>query len=419
MKRAGFLVVLMMVAVAVAQQSQLPDAPSVGKPADNPLAGAPPAPKAQPRDEETANPNPPPSSEVKTIPPGSAPLTQRNSSEELYKLTTNVNQVVIPVTVKDPDGHLVNGLQSTDFEVLENGVAQKMNFFSSDAIPLSAAVVIDEGINDVTLRKVNETMPALIGAFSPYDEVAVFQYGDSVRKVAGFQSTSGSKLANAIKSNRHSGSYGVPVTGGPMVAGPTVNGRPFDPGQPHVNTPRKESHVLNDAILAAALDLAKRQKERRRILFVISDGREDGSNAAYQEVLKVLLSHSIIVYAIGVESAAIPGYRKVQDAPAPHVTGMGRKGPIPIPEFQWYGYGNILPKYASATGGQVFNEFSKDAIETAYARVTDLARNQYTIGYVAKSTPASEYRSIEVRVDRRDLRVFARDGYFPLPPGQQ
>jgi VWFA-related protein len=428
MRRALIIVVLALAAIALAQQQQqqeqLPDAPSANLPTNNPLEGAPPAPKAKPQPAEATpdaaaeNPAGTPSPEVKTVPPGTVLPGDVNSRDQLFKLVTVVNQVVVPVTVKDPSGHLVEGLQPDDFQVLENGVVQKINFFTSDPFPLSASVVIDSSLNDLTLRKVNATMPALLGAFSQYDEVSVYQYGDTVEKVADFQSI-GPKLSNAMKAARRKGTYGVPVTSGPMASGPVINGRPFDPGQMHVSTPRRESHVLNDAILKAALDLSQRDKARRRILFVISDGREDGSNVSYGDVLKVLLSHNITLYAIGVDSAAIPGYRRAQQTSAPHLSGIGRKGPIPIPEFQWYGYGNLLPKYASATGGQVFSEFSQQAIETAYARATEVARNQYTLGYLAKSTPTSDYRSIEVRVDRPDLRVFARDGYFPLPPGRQ
>jgi hypothetical protein len=79
------------------------------------------------------------------------------------------------------------------------------------------------------------------------------------------------------------------------------------------------------------------------------------------------------------------------------------------------GSGNILPKYASATGGQVFPEFDRDAIERAYSQVTGEARNQYTLGYSTRATPSTDYRSIEVRIHRGGLKVIARDGYFPLP----
>jgi hypothetical protein len=63
----------------------------------------------------------------------------------------------------------------------------------------------------------------------------------------------------------------------------------------------------------------------------------------------------------------------------------------------------------------VFTEFGKSAIEAAYARVTDEARNQYTLGYTARATTAGNYRGIEVLVHRPKLKVYAKDGYFPLP----
>jgi VWFA-related protein len=163
----------------------------------------------------------------------------------------------------------------------------------------------------------------------------------------------------------------------------------------------KESHVLNDAVLAAANELNKRDPRRRKILFVVSDGREVGSANSYSDVVRVLLTHQIQVYAVSLAGGGVPGFRQSQR--------------IRIPG---QGYGNILPKYASATGGQVFEESDQKTIEEAYARVTEEARNQYTIGYNTALRPSSTYRTIEVRVGQPSLRIYAKDGYYPLPPGR-
>jgi VWFA-related protein len=193
-----------------------------------------------------------------------------------------------------------------------------------------------------------------------------------------------------------------------MVSGPSINSMPVDPGAPHTPTVQRESNVLNDAILAAALELAKRDQaphwkqmkvRPRKIMFLISDGREDGSRAGYNDVLKVLLSNEITVYAVGVGDAATPVYKTIQKF---HLPGVSPS--------------NYLPKYAAATGGQVFNEFGQNAIEDAYGQVTSEARNQYTLGYTTRATAAGAYRSIEVRVKRDNVKVFARDGYYPAPP---
>ena len=70
--------------------------------------------------------------------------------------------------------------------------------------------------------------------------------------------------------------------------------------------------MLNDAILKAALDLSKRDRTRRKIIFVISDGRERGSQASYKDVLKLLETHGIQVKAVVLDQGALPGYKQVE-----------------------------------------------------------------------------------------------------------
>jgi hypothetical protein len=79
----------------------------------------------------------------------------------------NTTFVVVPVTVKDFQGKLVEGLLPKDFSVFENGVKQQLRFFTSDPFALSAAVIIDLGMPDVNVQKINETYTALAGAFTP------------------------------------------------------------------------------------------------------------------------------------------------------------------------------------------------------------------------------------------------------------
>jgi VWFA-related protein len=253
---------------------------------------------------------------------------------------------------------------------------------------------------DVAVQKINETYSALEGAFSRYDEVAIYTFSSTYSRAEDF-ATVGKQLTATLDQLKtvKGRNNGPPVTSGPLgPGGPTVNGYPLDPAQPTVYTPPKEAHVLNDAILAAARDLAKRDRSRRKIIFVISNGREWGSRASYKDVLKVLLANGILVYGIGVEEAAIPGYNKVR---------------FHLPKF---GYTDLLPKYANATGGKVSNDYRRDAIEAAYVQAIGDARNLYTLGYTTRVTPSSTYRQIEVRVDLQGVKVFAKDGYYPLPP---
>lgn len=346
------------------------------------------------------------------MPPGRAPTdSNTNSRNELLTISKNVAFVQVPVSVKDDQGHLVAGLLPKDFSILEDGEQQRIAFFTSDPFPLSAAVVLDLSMSDVGVARVRETLPALVGAFGQFDEVGLYTYGSTVQKVQGFTPAQNDEFIRVIKTmqrNATGRNSGAPVLGGPLGSGPSVNGHSIDPGaQATVNQAQNttiytpESHVLNDAVLRAALDLALRPRDRRKVLFIISNGRELGSDAKYSEVLKVLLTQQITVYGVGVEEAAIPGYKTLQKLRIP---GQG--------------YGDILPRYASATGGQVFSQFTRDAIENAYTQVTQVARNQYTIGYMARNPTATTFRTIEVRVHRPLLKVSARAGYYPLPPAK-
>ena len=82
--------------------------------------------------------------------------------------------VEVPVTVKDTKGNLVAGLTWRDFRVFENGVYQPLRIFSVDPMPLSIAFVIDQSLTRDVMARVNDSLGAIQGALTPYDEIAVF-----------------------------------------------------------------------------------------------------------------------------------------------------------------------------------------------------------------------------------------------------
>jgi VWFA-related protein len=415
--KKGLVFALAVMSLPVLSQQSLPDGPKPKEQqspqnvpdAPQPKAqqpgqfpdNAPPAPINTHPAEPEATPAPTPQAQRPT--PGQGGVS--NARDDLYKMSVAVNFVQVPVRVKDASGKLVSGLTSNDFRVYEDGVPQQLKFFTADPFPLSAAVVVATDLPSVTMKKVDESLPALIGAFSEFDEVALFRYSHTVQQVSSFSSASSISTTTVNRIKRPGRQGGPPMMGGPFGGGPSINGHPVNDPNAHgglggdVQTPPREFYVLNDAILKAAQDLSKRDKARRRIIFVISDGREQGSNASYDEVKRVLLANNISIYAVGVDTAAIPIYDKANR--------------IRLPGF---GTGNILPRYVSETAGDMMAEFDRQGIEQAYAKIADAARNQYTLGYTTQATKSSAFRTIDVRVLRPNLNVLAKAGYYPLPP---
>ncbi len=77
-------------------------------------------------------------------------------------------------------------------------------------------------------------------------------------------------------------------------------------------------------------------------------------------------------------------------------------------------YDNILYKYVQQTGGDMYAEGGINSIEKSYAKIADEARNQYTLGYTShESIYDGKFRNIEVRVDRPNVIVAAKLGYYP------
>src|SRR4051812_1728136 len=176
--------------LASAQQSvsqNVPDAPSTTKEKTNPFPadapkGAPSRPAPAPV-ESTDQPGNTRGAQNNDAPPSADDVTGR---DRMFTIVINPTQVIVPVTIRDNDGRLVEGLTVRDFAVYEEGIRQPINFFTSDPFPLSVAVVVDLGMPDVTMKRVNESLPNIVGAFSQFDEVSLYTFGNSVAKVLDF-----------------------------------------------------------------------------------------------------------------------------------------------------------------------------------------------------------------------------------------
>ncbi|MES2391423.1 MAG: VWA domain-containing protein [Acidobacteriota bacterium] len=314
--------------------------------------------------------------------------------------------VQIPFTVKDSKGHLVPGLNWEDVQVFENGLRQQMRYFSRDPVPLSVALVIDQSVDFKTMDKINASLSALQGAFTPFDEIAVFTYNNGVKQQTTFTAAQSARLGAVLEKSKGKGREPNMAMGGPLDNTLIKNNEQVDPNTTPLRNQQgitvyapKEFHTLNDAILAAAQETTHAGKERRKIVYVVSDGKEYGSKAREKDVVKYLQTNNVAVYATLVGDSGIPG--------------MGFLDRIHLPFTM---RDDALPRYAAATGGQCDPEFRPRGIEQSFAKITEEVRYQYTVGYYSHESPLDEkYRSVEVRVLRPSLDVIAKKGYYPTP----
>jgi VWFA-related protein len=406
---------LAVAAFAQPQQQSVPDAPAPQQAQPNlklntitPVAPAvnEPTPQAPvPQGPGTALPSTPtPAASVQDDYPAPELPAAGEGSKATATFSVNVQFVEVPFTVKDSKGKLVPGLTYRDVRIYENGLLQSPKIFTVDPFPLSVALVIDQSVTFDTMEKINASLSALQQAFTPYDEVAVFTYNNGVTKQTEFTAAQSARLGVILERSKGAGRDPVMGLSGPLAQTTIKNNQQVDPNTTAVrnqqgisfNAP-KEYHTLNDAILAAARETARAPRGRRRVVYVISDGKEYGSVAKEKDVIKYLQTNNVEVFATLVGDSSIPG--------------LGFLDRIHLPLTM---RDDVLPRYASATGGQIDPEFRPRGIEASFARIADEVRSQYTVGYYTHASPLDErYRTVEVRVLRPGLDVIAKRGYYP------
>ena len=306
-------------------------------------------------------------------------------------VVVRVNQVIVPVTVKDGSGRLVVDLNRADFRIFEDKVEQKIVFFSADPVPLSMVLLIDNDLKRNDARQVSASLDAIVAGLSTSDEAFVCRFDQFFHQGKGFVSDQ-DKLLTELKRTRLDEQPSAGPTGTAIAESPTINGHSATGDAP--KTPEttiiikgQSTKALDDAVYNAAQLLKERdpERQRRKIILLISDGVNNPkfNSNKYETVLKALLRDDIAVYGVGVGSAFFD--RRFER----------------------------LSKYAHDSGGDVYYGLKSEDMEEFYSRVTEEARNQYTLAYNPAGTDrGAEYHSIEVRVKRPNLTILTREGYY-------
>jgi VWFA-related protein len=317
-----------------------------------------------------------------------APPDNARLSEARAKITVNANLVVLPVTVKDRSGRLVPDLGKDEFRIFEDNVEQRIDVFTNEGFPLSMVILIDNDLKKGDAKEVQDSLDAIVGGMSDLDEAFVCRFDQFFHPGKGFTSDQ-DQLLTELRRTKLDSHTGVMPPGGPFN-GPSVNGHAPD-GSPQIPESTRTilaqpTKALDDAVFGAAQLLKERPRNRRKIIFIVSDGVNGGkkyNTNTYDNTVKEVLGHSISVFSVGVGSAFYD--RRFER----------------------------LSEYAHATGGDVYYAAKKESLQDLYSRVTEEARNEYTLAYVPRETNrAKDYHDVEVRVKREGLTILTRNRYY-------
>ena len=322
---------------------------------------------------------------------GQNPAPSAQQPQQQPGIRVQVNQVVVPVTVKDRSGNLVPDLNKNDFRIFEDNVEQRIAYFSADPVPLSLVLLIDNDLKRDDAREVKDSLDAMVAGLSANDEVYVGRFDQYFHEGKGFTSDQ-DKLLTQLKRTRLDEQPSAGPSSSTITDSPSINGHSATSDAPRLPETAmilktQSSKALDDAVYAAAQLLKDRDPERRRrkIIILVSDGANNPkmNTNKYDTVIKELLRYDIAVYGVGVGSAFFN--RRFER----------------------------LAKYAKDSGGDVYYGLKREDIEEFYSRVTEEARTQYTLAYTPTGTDrGTDYHSIEVRVRRPGLNILTREGYY-------
>ena len=318
-----------------------------------------------------------------------APPDEPRLSEARAKITVNTNLVVLPVTVKDGSGRLVPDLGRDEFRVFEDNVEQHIDVYTTEAFPLSMVVLVDNDLKTKDSREVESSLDAIVGSMSDLDEAFICRFDTFFHPGKGFTSDQDKLLTELQRTKLDSRSPLMPPDGpfsGPKINGHAVDGSPAVPESTMTIQQAQSTKALDDAVFDAAELLKDRPRNRRKIIFVVSDGANGGkkyNTNTFDTTVKELNGHSISVFGVGVGSAYFD--RRFER----------------------------LSEYAHASGGDVYYAAHKDAMQDLFNRITEEARNEYTLAYIPRETNRQkDYHDVEVRVRREGLTILTKNRYY-------
>lgn len=296
-------------------------------------------------------------------------------------IRTNVHLVLVPTTVTDKKGNLIDGLQMDDFIVTDDGARQKVHMDTSDTVlaPVSLVVLIQSsGISTPALQRIKLVgamiQPIVIGERG---QAAVIAYDTEVRTFQEFTSDGG-KIRAA-----------------------------FENVEPRTIKQAK----LIDAVIEGMNMLDTRPENYRRIMIVLGESRDRGSKHKLAEAVERAQRAGVVIYSL-TYSAQGEAWTSSSDNDPSMPGGPDYIGAIN--ELRRMGTRNDADVFAKATGGRHLGFLKVGSLEAAISRTGEEIHSQYLLSFVPQETKNMGLHGIEVKVGKfPDAIVRARPGYWP------
>lgn len=263
--------------------------------------------------------------------------------------TVDVDAVQVTVTVTDDDGNLVAGLPRSAFSVLEDEKPQSISYFASEDVPLELLIAVDiSGSMTQAMPRLKKAVKDFLSAVPSKDAVTLLGFNDSV-------------FALTRKS-----------------MDPAERIRAVDRLAPWGAT------ALYDAVVRGVEMLGR--QTGRKALVIFTDGEDQGSHVALEDVERRLQESDVTLYMIG------------------QGRGVSQEN-----------LRKTMERLTAPTGGRVFTSDSIDALHVSFEELLEELSNQYLVGYVPTNTTRDDrWREIKVWVQgHRNVR--ARQGYRAVP----
>jgi len=343
--------------------------------------------------------------------PAPPPAAAAGSDPDVITLPgVGVKYVQAPVTVLDHEGHVVNGLTALDFQLFDDGRPQQITEdLSEHPISLVVAVQANAGMEHILpqIRRIGSLFDGLV--LGDEGEIAVVSFDHITHVLTNFTSDP-EKIHNAFGGKDKLGNY-------LLKSGSWTS-------------------ALNDATMESINMLKNRPANRKRILIVISESRDQGSGLHVRDVLTAAEFANVVIYPMDV-SHLLTSLTATPTPTRPNTIPPGGQylpnGQVMTPTLDnqlnnngdWSPIfkdifiaakgifvSNPLEVYSRFTGGREFPFYTQKGLEQAVSDIGQELHNQYILTYNPNDKSQAGYHTIKVVVNKPELKVFTREGYW-------